>query len=104
MTTADVKARIREFTEDIANEKLCRKNLYGHTWLSGSSTEVYPITIWKSTIEIQWKGNKKVYDKFIDRMVQKYADLFEYGYFCKSDGSCPSNITFRFKQEISNLL
>ena len=93
------KKRIYQFIEEFQNEEIVKKNIYGHTWLSGSSTTVRPITIWRNDIEIQWKSNRRVFDKFIKRMVEKYNDLFESGYFWKTDGSCPSRIVFTFTDE-----
>lgn len=90
------KDRIYQFIEEFKNEKIVKKNIYEYAWLSGSSTMVHPITIWRNDIEIQWKSNKDIFNRFIDRMVEKYSDLFECGYFWKTDGSCPSRIVFRF--------
>ena len=91
--------RIKQFIEEFKTEEIVKKNLYDYTWLSGSSTTVYPITIWKNEIEIQWKSDKKIFDKFINRIVEKYNDLFKSGYFWKTDGSCPSHIVFTFTDE-----
>ena len=88
--------RIEQFIEEFCAEELAKKYLYDYTWLSGSSTIVYPITIWKNEIEIQWKSDKKIFDKFINRIVGKYNDLFKTGYFRKTDCSCPSVIVFPF--------
>ena len=41
------KKRIDKCIEDLKKEKLVQKYLYGYARLSGSSTNVYPITIWK---------------------------------------------------------
>ena len=93
------KERINQFIEEFKKEKLVQKNIYEHTWLSGSSTDVHPITIWRNTIEIQWKSNRDVFDRFIEKTVKKYSDLFKSGYFWKTDGSCPSYIAFIFTDE-----
>ena len=90
------KERINKFIEDFKKEKLVQKYLYKYTWLSGSSTTVYPITIWKDYIEIQWSSDKNIFKKFIDRIVNNNADMFTNGLFWKSDGSCPSNIKLYF--------
>ena len=95
------KERINQFIEEFKKEKLVQKNIYEHTSLSGSSTVVHPITIWKNTIEFQWKSNRDVFDKFIERMVSKHSDLFKGGYFWKTDGSCPSYIAFIFTDEFA---
>lgn len=90
--------RIKQFIEEFKAEEIVKKNLYDYTWLSGSSTTVYPITIWKNEIEIQWKNDRKC-NRFINRIVEKYNDIFKSGYFWKTDGSCPSHIVFTFTNE-----
>ena len=62
------KERINKFIDDFKKEKLVQKYLCKYTWLSGSSTTVYPITIWKDYIEIQWSSDKNIFKKFIDRI------------------------------------
>ena len=93
------KKRIDKCIEDLKKEKLVQKYLYGYARLSGSSTNVYPITIWKESIVLQWKSDKSIFDKFIQRMVKEYNHMFESGHFWKSDGSCPSTITFWFTDD-----
>lgn len=91
--------RIDKFVIDLENEKLVKKNLYKYSWLSGSSTQVSPITIWRNRVELQWDSDRRIFDKFIKRIVKENEDLIAYGSFWKSDGSCPSTITFRFREE-----
>ena len=94
------EAQVQRFVDEIQEEPLVKKYLYRHTWLSGSSTYVSPITVWKNEVVLQWDSDKRIFDRFIDRIVEKYNNLFSYGYFRKSDGSCPSTIVFRFKNNI----
>ncbi|MBQ3543482.1 MAG: hypothetical protein IJA34_00595 [Lachnospiraceae bacterium] len=101
MITRDM---VHLFIEEFKKEEMVKKNLYEYIWVSGSSTKVYPITIWiegaiTSDIVIQWKNDKRC-TKFINKIVKKYNDILEEGYFWKSDGSCPSTITFRLKEKI----
>ena len=96
MTKAE---RIDKFVSDLENDKLVKKNLYKYSWLSGSSTQVSPIIIWRDCVELQWNSDRRIFDKFIKRIMQKNEDLIAYGYFWKSDGSCPSTITFTFIEE-----
>lgn len=91
--------RIQQFIDEFQMENLAKKYLYKGSWISGSCTEVHPIMVWKNDIEIQWDCDKRIFDKFINRIVEKYNDLFECGYFWKTDGSCPSTITFKFRDE-----
>lgn len=91
------RERVDKFIEDFKREKLTQKYLYKYTWLSGCSTTVYPITIWENEIVFQWESSKNIFNKFISRIVKENADLFSKGLFWKSDGSCPSTITFYFK-------
>ena len=92
--------RIQQFINEFQMENLAKKYLHKWIWTSGSCTYVYPIMVWKDNITIQWDCDKRIFDKFINRIVKKYNDLFESGYFWKTDGSCPSTITFIFKEKL----
>ena len=37
---------VHKFIEELNKEEMVKKNLYRHTWLSGSSTTVYPIAVY----------------------------------------------------------
>ena len=89
--------RVCKFVEDLNNETITQKYLYKHTWLSGCSTMVYPISISERDITVQWSSDKKIFDRFIQKIVKENSDLLSGGSFWKSDGSCPSTITFYFK-------
>ncbi len=95
----DKTERIDKFIIGLENEKLVKKNLRKYSWLSGSSTQVSSITIWRDSVELQWNSDRRIFDKFIKRIMQKNEDLIAYGYFWKSDGSCPSKIVFKFTEE-----
>ena len=97
----DKTDRIKQFIDEFQMENLTKKYLYKRTWTSGSCTEVYPIMVWENDITIQWDCDKRIFDKFINRIVEKYNDLFEWGCFWKTDGSCPSTITFKFREKIT---
>lgn len=96
---------VNKFIKDLEKEKMVKKNLYNSTWTSGSSTTVYPIAIytnsWKSEIILQWNSNRAC-NAFINKMVQKYNNLIEWGLFWKADNSCPSIIIFRLKERIES--
>lgn len=105
MNKTNAKERVKQFIEEFQKEELVKKYLYEGTWTSGSSTTVYPIAIcvnsWKSEIVVQWNSDKRIFDKFINRTVEKHKDILARGHFWKSDGSCPSTITFRLKETFS---
>ena len=88
---------INSIIEEITNDKMFSKYIKGDTWLSGSSTTVYPITISEVSKQIVFQLNtdKGIFNKFIERTCKKY-DKLKKGYFWKSDGSCPSTITFYY--------
>ena len=85
---------IKEFISRLRKEDIVKRNLLDHTWISGSSTEVYPIQIWQTSIDLQWKSsrNPKVW---IQKMVDMSKGLITYGIFEKGDGSCPNCISFK---------
>lgn len=99
MTEEKRDMEINSFVNKLIREKIVIKYLCPFKRLSGNSTIVYPITVTKNKLILQWESDKKIFDKFIQRMVKEYNHMFESGYFWKSDGSCPSTITFNLKEE-----
>lgn len=92
---------MEKILEEIQKDKLINKYLYQYTWLSGSSTKVYPISARyeKNNIKeitIQINTEKNLFNKLIERYKNNYKNI-DYGYFWKSDGSCPSQLVFKFK-------
>ena len=83
----------------INGEKVIAKHIYHYHWISGSSTVVYPITLWEKKVVIQIDTKKNVFKKAIERVVNKHPNLFTIGYFDKNDDSCPAEIGFRYTDE-----
>ena len=98
MNTNELQTLITEIKTKIG------RHIYTSTWLSGSSTEVYPISIYhnKNTntydIEIQLKANRNYFTRTIDNFKKKYADI-TYMRYCKYDGSCPNTLRIKVKME-----
>lgn len=96
MTTQELQTLIAEIRNKIG------KHIYTSTWLSGSSTDVYPISIYHNNntntydIRIQLKANRNYFTRTIEYFKKKYADITYMGYW-KSDGSCPNTITLKVK-------
>lgn len=91
--------RIGKFVEALKSEPLVQKYLRKETWISGSSTTVFPIGIWLDSVELQWESDRKIFGKFIERIVEANKDLLDWGSFQKTDGSCPSSIVFKLRKE-----
>lgn len=89
-----------EIVNAIKGDKTLAKHIYKHTWISGSSTTIYPITLWLTDVCIQLDTDKNLFKKCIERILAKYPNLFKDGYFCKNDGSCPAelNLSIRTKR------
>ncbi len=83
---------------DLQKDTFLKQYLYPYVWLSGSSTNVYPIEEHKRDITIQLNTDKNIFDDFINEITTKYSDLIDRGTFIKSDGSCPSTIVFYYKK------
>lgn len=96
MSKADVELFINNLLEE---EKLFKKYLRKYTWVSGSSTIVYPITICKDEIVFQLDNTRNVFNKLIDRVLKKY-DFIKYMSYWESDGSCPNTLTIWFKEGV----
>lgn len=88
--------------EELKKDKLINKYLCRYTFLSGSSTIVYPFIIWKNKnnniteIIIQLNTTKNVFNKLIKRYKNKYNDIKDM-YFTKNDGSCPSTLNIKMR-------
>lgn len=91
-----------KFINDIENNSFVKKHLIDYTWISGENTIVYPIKEWIDRLEIQWNTDRPC-KKWIDKIVNQNKDLLEYGYFSKSDGSCPSYICFVYKDKYKHI-
>lgn len=89
----------KEILKIIESDNLIKKYLYKDHWMSGSSTVVYPITVYRATIEIQLLTYKNVFNKCIDRIVKASEGLLSDGLFSKGDGSCPPKLIFYFTNE-----
>ena len=72
-----------EIVNAIKGDKTLAKHIYKHTWISGSSTTIYPITLWLTDVCIQLDTHKNLFKKCIERILAKYPNLFKDGYFCK---------------------
>lgn len=96
MNTNELQTLITEIKSKIG------RHIYTSTWLSGSSTDVYPISIYHNNntnmydIEIQLKANRNYFTRTIEYFKKKYADITYMAYH-KYDGSCPNIISLKVK-------
>lgn len=96
MSREDIELFIDNLLEE---EKLIEKYLLKYAWISGSSTTVYPIMVYRDEIVFQLDNTRNVFDKLIDRVLKKY-DFIKYMSYWKSDGSCPNTLTIWFKEGV----
>lgn len=86
--------------DKIIKEPLIQKYMYEHTRLSGGNTIVSPITIYKNctenTIEVRVQIKTKI--NYFKGLLGKYTkyDNYLYGWFDKTDNSCPSVLILKF--------
>ena len=70
-------------------------HIYEHTWISGCSTEVYPIEVFHNhdtyDITIQLKGRRNYFANTIKSFKKRYKDITIMRY-CRHDGSCPNTL------------
>lgn len=92
----NIQELTKELLTAIENEPIIKKHIYGSTWLSGSSTTVYPIIFLQKEVRIQLDISKNVFKKFIERFVKQNSDLVVCGGFSANDGSCPSELYFYY--------
>lgn len=96
----DIEEKRKKIVDIICKSDMIKKHLCKYTFLSGSSTLVYPIEVFKSDIIIQLNISKNVFKNFINRIENEYPEFIEYGYFSKNDGSCNSTLTFKFSKNL----
>lgn len=90
--------RIQEIVDFCTKDKVLKKYIYPHTWVSGCVTDVYPIGIHYNSIEIQLDVGVTEYmlRGTMNRIKNKFAeDKLDLIYW-KTDGSCPSTLTIYF--------
>lgn len=88
--------QIRKFENWFKNQPIAQTNILKYKWLSGCSTDVYPIEICSTfSMTVQWGSNRRP-NKLLEKCVSQFPDLVKNAYFCKSDGSCPSTIEIKF--------
>ena len=92
-----LEKEIEVFLDWLQNQGIVQQQLYDITWISGSSTTVYPITVCQSCVEIQWKEDNEP-KALIDSATALFTDIISYGVFSKTDGSCPSTVHFQLKE------
>lgn len=86
----------KEMTQIILSDKLIRKYIYPYAWMSGSSTIVYPVSVWTESkqIIVQVKRGAWRLRKRLQKMIEDNKEAFKDAYLSKSDGSCPDTIIF----------
>ena len=103
---------IQSLLDDIMQDPTIEKYRCKYTWISGSSTEVYPIEVGPRDICIQLdrkvekrdgKSFNKRYEKILERtmnaIADRHQDVVKYAYLGAQDDSCPSCMWFKYKDE-----
>lgn len=95
------KKELKEIGINVIASKFFDKFAYKGTWLSGGSTEVYPVTVnmVNNSIVIQldcFKGLRGA-KQSLDKLVREIGEeLVLRHYISKSDGSCPDEAIICF--------
>ena len=87
---------INKVADMVKSDKLVQKHMRKHSWHSGSSTEVAPITCWVESgqIEVQLDTHRNVFNKCLNRIIAHSNGCIKDGYFIRYDGSCPAILKF----------
>lgn len=91
-----------QIAEIIKTSRFFARYGYKYRWISGCSTEVYPITLWYPSKEICVQVetyNMQGIHKSAEALVKKLSGLIEITdhYLCKNDGSCPNEYRIYYK-------
>lgn len=84
-----------QLLKEIENDKLINKYKAKYVRLSGCNTYVFPISVFKNEIIVQIDTDKNYFSGLCKRYIEKFN--LDTAYFSKSDGSCPSELIFKCK-------
>ena len=90
----EANSELQKVAKDIIKDTFIKENLRSGTWTSGSTTTVYPVTIWQHDIDIYLLSDidgRKVAG-WIRRFISKHPYLRN-GTYKHADGSTPAHIT-----------
>lgn len=78
------------------------KYIYDYSWMSGSSTEVYPIMVWRDYVDFQLNttGKRHFTQKSLSKIVERFPQL-KCARYVQNDGSCPNELKFYYKELLS---
>ena len=78
------------------------KYVYDYSWMSGSSTEVYPVSVWRDYVDFQLNTTDKRHftQKSLSKIVERFPQLRGARY-SKKDSSCPDSLIFIYKEPLS---
>lgn len=76
--------------------------IYEYAWTSGSSTEVYPIIVWRNdvTFQLNSKDKRHFTEKSLSKIVERFPQL-KCARYVQNDGSCPNELKFYYKEPLS---
>ena len=99
------KEAIDKAVEVIKNSNLFKNHAWKSHWISGSSTVVYPITVWHPNKEIVIQMDREKYrgrTRAIQKLVKELSGIpsFEVTdwHYTKNDGSCPPELYIWYKE------
>lgn len=93
----------QKMCEDIRNSEFFKRFAYYGSWVSGSSTVVYPVMAHQDEIVIQlyWnvprRGRSAEFRKLLNGLKKKYTRRL-FGQYCPKDGSCPDTYRIVFNE------
>lgn len=92
---------VEKISGEVITSDFFKRFGYNRAWISGSSTPVFPIMIWKREINIQLagqgvshKGRSAAFRRILRKLRRTYPQIT--GQFWRSDGSCPDTYTIHF--------
>ncbi len=93
------KKDVLDMCEEIRTSDFFKRFALEDSWLSGSSTWIHPIQIWRHTVNIQLatllaNGRSASFRKLFRRLKRKYPTLM--ACFFRNDGSFPAEYIIRF--------
>lgn len=100
---------VQALWDDVRQDATIEKYRKQGVWISGSSTEVYPIELGPLDICVQLDGKVKradyksfnmryykILERAMNAITERHKNVIQYAFLSAQDDSCPATMEFRF--------
>ena len=104
-----ISPEVQSLWDDVIQDATIEKYREQGIWISGSSTEVYPIELGPLDICVQLDSKVKragcksfnmryykILERAMNAITERHKDVVQYAFLSAQDDSCPATMEFRF--------